>query len=121
LSDPYADMTMDKINKRYSRKELEKALIFEGDIDVTQVASIMDEQVGYMRIMSSMVPTVDFGMMLEGRSVVFDNLRMIEEVITEVDEARRLLFRVGNLSLPEYQIISMHRLRAAILSTGVSQ
>jgi len=120
-SNPLADITMDKMNRAYGRQELEKALVFEGDIDVTQVTAIMNEQIGHMRILGSMAATVDFGIIVEGRKIIFDNLRLLEEIITEVDHDRKLYFKLGNLNLVEYQMISMHRLRGMVLETGVAQ
>ena len=120
-SNPYAQTTMDTMNRVYGREELEKTLVFEGDINVDHVGLLMNEQITHMKTMAMMAQTVDFGLILEGRKIVFDNLRLIEDIITEIDKARKLYFKLGNLNLREYQIISMSRLRGAVLNTGVSQ
>ena len=120
-SNPYAQTTMDTMNRVYGRDELEKALVFEGDINIDHVGALMNEQINHMKTMAMMTQTVDFGLILEGRKIVFDNLRLIEDIITEVDKARMLYFKLGNLDLREYQLLSMHRLREAVLDSGVSQ
>jgi len=120
-SNPYAQTTMDSMNRVYGRDELEKALVFEGDINVDHVGALMNEQINHMKTMAMMAQTVDFGVILEGRKIVFDNLRLIEDIITEIDKARMLYFKLGNLNLQEYQIISMSRLRGAVLNSGASQ
>jgi len=109
------------MNRVYGREELEKTLVFEGDINVDHVGLLMNEQITHMKTMAMMAQTVDFGLILEGRKIVFDNLRLIEDIITKIDKARMLYFKLGNLNLKEYQIISMSRLRGAVLNTGVSQ
>ena len=120
-SNPYAQTTMDTMNRVYGREELEKTLVFEGDINVDHVGLLMNEQITHMKTMAMMAKTVDFGVILEGRKIVFDNLRLIEDIITEIDKARMLYFKLGNLNLQEYQIISMSRLRGAVLNSGASQ
>ena len=120
-SNPYAQTTMDTMNRVYGREELEKTLVFEGDINIEHVGALMNEQITHMKTMAMMAQTVDFGLILEGRKIVFDNLRLIEDIITEIDQARKLYFKLGNLSLTEYQVISMSRLRDAVLDSGVSQ